>query len=442
MELRTERKSSSRDQSEGSRGRRAEEIDNAQNEPIASEETTTGRAPGIRSLPISTESPRPAGGGAGNEPRSSELGRTRARPTCGCRSGSGTGKDAKIDQQSKDDGGVGGRGVDGAVESTSFQFPTPELVGSVLAVREPLSVRRQTQLLPKFQPHRPQPDPLPRHQWLQQRRGASDDQDNQSECTVSEEKHLILLTRRLKQLVQLESLTIQWEGLSRRERKNLDRKQRLISSRFRVAEQVRRDSSFSLSMSPSGAGPGLGADAPPSEGRLGGSISDCSSTGGHQRTANHVTRKTVRISSGGILPPSDASISSSIDRPRPCAGVAGTKIEDAAAAKTTRGSGEVVWDGGVRVEAGSIGLSAGKSMSSDLESRAGQKAMPNGVTPRGERCPGGIGASRCKRGGGSGRMTWNVRDADVAGDLARRGRLGDSYLGIVGTRSLITSENR
>lgn len=187
MEHRTERKPSSRDQSEASRGRRAEEIDNAQNEPIASEETT-GRTPGIRSLPISTESPRPAGGGAGNKPRSStatELGRTRARPTCGCRSGSGTGKDAKIDQQSKGDGGVGGRGVDGAAESTSFQFPTPELVGSVLAVREPLSVRRQTQLLPKSQPHRQQPDPLPRHQWLQQRRGASDDQDDQSECAVS-----------------------------------------------------------------------------------------------------------------------------------------------------------------------------------------------------------------------------------------------------------------
>ncbi|CAN0021018.1 unnamed protein product [Ectocarpus sp. 12 AP-2014] len=444
MELRTERKLSSRDQSEVSRGRRAEEIDNAQNEPIASGETT-GRAPGIRSLPISTESPRPAGGGAGNEPRSStatELGRTRARRTCGCRSGSGTDKDAKLDKQSKDDGGVGGRGVDGAAESTSFQFPTPELVGSVLAVREPLRVRRQTQLLPKSQPHRPQPDPLPRHQSLQQRRSASDDQDDQSECTVSEEKHLILLTRRLKQLVQLESLTIQWEGLSWRERENLDRKQRLISSRFRVAEQVRRDSSFSLSMSPSWAGPGLGADAPPSGGRLGGSINDCSSTGSHQLTANHVTSKTVRISNGGILPPSDASISSSIDRPRPCAGVAGTKIEDAAAAKTARGSGEVVWDGGVRVEAGSIGPPAGKSMSSDLENRAGQKVMPNGVTSRGERRPGEIGAGRCKRGGGSGRMTWNVRDADIASGLARRGRLGDSYLGIIGTRSLITSEDR
>ncbi|CAM9597476.1 unnamed protein product [Ectocarpus sp. 4 AP-2014] len=444
MERRSERRSSSRGQSEVSRGRRAEKIDNAQNEPIASEETT-GRTPGIRSLPISTEAPRPAGGGAGNEPRSStatKLGRTRARPTCSCRSGSGTGKDAKIDQQSKDDGGVGGREVDGAAESTSFQFPTPELVGSDLAVREPLSVRRQTQLLPKSQPHRQQPDPFPRHQWLQQRRGASDDQDDQSECTVSEEKHLILLTRRLKQLVQLESLTIQWEGLSRRERENLDRKQWQISSRLGVAERVRRDSSFSLSASPSCTGPGSGADAPPSGGRLGGSISDCSTTGGHQLTAKHVTSKTVSNSSGGILPSSDASIFSSIDRPRPCAGVAGTKIEDAAAAETDRGSGEVVWDGGVRVEAGSIELSAGKSISSYLESRAGQKAMPNGVTPRGERRPGGIGGSRWKRGGGSGRITWNVRDADIASGLARRGRLGDWYLGIVGTRSLITSEDR
>lgn len=185
----------------------------------------------------------------------------------------------------------------------------------------------------------------------------------------------------------------------------------------------------------------MGADAPPSGGRLGGSISDCSSTGGHQLTANHVPSKTVSNSSGGILLPSDASISSSIDRPRPCAGFAGTKIEDAAATETARGSGEVVWDGGVRVEAGSIGLSAGKSISSDLESRAGQKAMPNGVTPRGERRPGGIGGSRWKRGGGSGRMTWNVRHADIASGLARRGRLGDSSLGIVGTRSLITSED-
>lgn len=187
IELRTERNSSSRDQSEGCRGRRAEEADNAQNELIAREETT-GRTPGIRSLPKSTESPRPAGGGAGNEPRSStttKIGRALARPTCGCRNGSGTAKDAKVDQQSKDDGGVGRRGVDGAAESTSFQFSTPELVGSVLAVREPLSVRRQTQLLPESQPHRQQPDPLPRHQWLQQRRGASDDQDDQSECTVS-----------------------------------------------------------------------------------------------------------------------------------------------------------------------------------------------------------------------------------------------------------------
>lgn len=254
--------------------------------------------------------------------------------------------------------------------------------------------------------------------------------------------HRLVVTNYQRGLGTKKSLTIQWEGLSRREREKLDRKQRLISSRFRVAEQVRRDSSFSLSVAPSWAGPGLGADVPPSGGMLGGSISDCSVTGGHQLTANNATSKAASNSSGGILPPSDASISSSIDRPRPCAGVAGTKIEVTAAApaETARGSGEVVWDGGIRIEAGSIGLSAGgRSTPGDLESRAGQKAIPNGVTPRGERRRGG---SRWKRGGGGGRMTWNVRDADIASGLARRGRLGDSSLGIVGTRSLITSEDR
>lgn len=206
---------------------------------------------------------------------------------------------------------------------------------------------------------------------------------------------------------------------------------------------MRRDSSFSLSVAPSWAGSGLGAVAPPSGGRPGGSISDCSGTGGHQVTVNHSTSKAASNSIGGILPPSDASISSSIDCPRPCAGVAGTKVEVAAAAvaEAARGPGEVVWDGGVRIEAGSIGLSAGgRSTPGDLESWAGKKTMPNGVTPRGERRRGG---GRWKRGGGGGgRMTWNVRDADIASGLARRGRLGDSSLGIVGTRSLITSEDR
>lgn len=44
--------------------------------------------------------------------------------------------------------------------------------------------------------------------------------------------------------VYVQSLTIQWEKLPRRERERLDRKQRLINSRFRVTEQARQENSL------------------------------------------------------------------------------------------------------------------------------------------------------------------------------------------------------
>lgn len=120
-----------------------------------------------------------------------------------------------------------------------------------------------------------------------------------------------------------------------------------------------------------------------------------------------------------FLPPSDAAISSSIDRPQVGAEVAG--VESGVAAADIRGKE------GIRVEAGSVGVAAGKGTPDHL----------GGTTPRGERRRRGEGG-RGERGG----MACGVEDADIASGLARRGRLGGPSLGIVGIRSFITFEDQ
>lgn len=75
-----------------------------------------------------------------------------------------------------------------------FQFATPELMSTVLAVRGTVGARRQqqqqqqrSQVLPESRPNHQQTQPLSlvRQPPFQQRRNASEDQDDRSECTVS-----------------------------------------------------------------------------------------------------------------------------------------------------------------------------------------------------------------------------------------------------------------
>lgn len=73
---------------------------------------------------------------------------------------------------------------------TQFQFSTPDLVKTVLAVRGTVSARRQQQQQPQLLAgplsHHQQTEPLDRHPSFQQRRTAStEDQDDRSECTAS-----------------------------------------------------------------------------------------------------------------------------------------------------------------------------------------------------------------------------------------------------------------
>ena len=73
--------------------------------------------------------------------------------------------------------------------SSPFQFSTPDLLKTVLAVRGTVSARRQQQQQPQLlagsPPHHQQADSLDRQPSFQQRRAANEDQDDRSECTVS-----------------------------------------------------------------------------------------------------------------------------------------------------------------------------------------------------------------------------------------------------------------
>lgn len=216
-----------------------------------------------------------------------------------------------------------------------------------------------------------------------------------------------------------QSLTIQWERLPRREREKLDRQQHLIGSRFRVTEQLRRDSSFDMCVvSSSAEGASFGAPAVQSAGG-GGSASYGADNSRHQ---------------GVFLPPSDAAISSSIDRPQAGAEVAG--VEGGVAATAAAAAADMRGKEGFRVEAGSVGVGAGNVAPDQPVSRTA-KAVLGGATPRGER--------RRRREGGRGKrggVACGVQDADIASGLARRGRLGDPSFSIVGIRSSITLEDQ
>ena len=98
--------------------------------------------------------------------------------------------------------------------------------------------------------------------------------------------------------------------MPRREQEKLDRQQRLLTSRFRLAEQVRCDSGVSLSTVPPVSGPAMTATAinhsPTARAATGVSVS-------HRTTPS--TGGNGRIDASDILPPSDASISRSVDLP-------------------------------------------------------------------------------------------------------------------------------
>ncbi|CAM9762884.1 unnamed protein product, partial [Hapterophycus canaliculatus] len=326
----------------------------------------------------------------------------------------------------------------------AIQFSTGELDGGALAAREPVSVRRQSQLLGECQPLRRQPETCIQRQSLQQRPSASDNQDNESECTLSKEKLLTLLTRRLKQLVQLESITIQWERLPRREREKLDRQQHLISSRFRVTEQARRHNSFSLCTDPYAGRFHVGPENPNSQARErkglnGGSINN------HQSTTNTPLGSYKSISNCVVMPPSDAAISSSIDRPQSGPGITGCGVdagtELAADVAMEKGLRDGLWTSHCKIEACSCMVEVGNG--APLCSISGiDNALRNIATPRDNRRRAGRG--RGKRGGGDigGGLVCDVRDADIASGLGQRGRLGDPTFGVVGTRSNLLSANQ
>lgn len=231
-----------------------------------------------------------------------------------------------------------------------------------------------------------------------------------------------------------QSITIQWERLPRKEREKLDRQQHLISSRFRVTEQVRRESSFSLSVVPS---PGVYSRIGPS----GDSGSGNDGGGGSSNSHHHPTTAVGdHNSDGSMLPPSDAAISSSIDRPQSGGNHAAGAGTDVVADPDTRGSSnDELAERVVKVEAGSLGAAAGNGTSRYPVAKVGgpMHVMETPWAQRRRRGAGGTG----KRGSSSG-VRCGVPDADIASGLARRGRLGDSSLGIIGRRTSILSEDQ
>ena len=253
-----------------------------------------------------------------------------------------------------------------------------------------------------------------------------------------------------------QSLTIQWEGLPRRERERLDRQQHQISSRFRVAEQMRRDSGFSLSVVPSMDGTSLRP------------VTTYSGRNGSIGNGDSDTRCPATdsvINNGTILPPSDATISSSIDRPRSGAivtdaGAGGdtaalstgrTHVDIVTAVTTgisagcgnTRGGRRVargghgddkilhiptdrarLWGGDTRVDDRSVGVAAGKSTPCHVFASAG-KALKSVV----------MSSSETRRGKACG-----VADAGIANGLSRSGRPKGPSFGVVGIGGSITFE--
>lgn len=114
-----------------------------------------------------------------------------------------------------------------------------------------------------------------------------------------------------------QSLTIQWERLPRREREKLDRRQNLISSRFRIIEQARRDSSIPLFVaSAPGSEPIFVRDRSLDDNGDGGDGGDSGGGGGG---GDSIPSAPARTSNGCSLPPSDAAASSNFDTPSPAA---------------------------------------------------------------------------------------------------------------------------
>ncbi|CAM9953286.1 unnamed protein product [Scytosiphon promiscuus] len=321
----------------------------------------------------------------------------------------------------------------------AIKRPTPEFTGNALEASEAVGVHGHSQLLGGFQTPRYRAEACLPTQSLQQRACASEDRDDRSECTVSEEKLLTLLTRRLKQLVQLESITIQWERLPRREREKLDRQQHMVSSRFRAMERARQESSFPLCMDshkgrfdagPDDLNPQIRGEKGTSDGN---SISD--------KSTKNLSLGSHRSISCIVMPPSDAAISSSIDRPRsgPVAtgAGAGAGIGVAADIATAHGFKDGLWPSH-RAKAGPCGVDSGNGTSRSSISGA-DKSFQSIATPRAERRRAGREGGNRGRGGSGGELACDVRDTDIPRGLARRGRIGDPTLGIVGTRSTITS---
>lgn len=241
-----------------------------------------------------------------------------------------------------------------------------------------------------------------------------------------------------------QSITIQWERLPRREREKLDRQQHLISSRFRVTERARRDSSFSLCTDPYTGRFDAGSANLNPQGICGGPMNSCSSDS-RQSATNVSLAGNKSISNYVVMPPSDAAISSSIDRPQSGAGNAATGVACgtgvAADIGMTKCFKNRLWTSHPQAEAGSCGVEMGNGTPRCSKSGT-ENSLHSFVTPRGERRRRGRGRLK-QGGGGSDRgLVCDVRDADIASGLARRGRLGDPALGIVGKRSTIASVNQ
>lgn len=164
-----------------------------------------------------------------------------------------------------------------------------------------------------------------------------------------------------------------------------------------------------------------------------------------QPTTNVALSSCKGISDCVVMPPSDAAISSSIDRPKSGPGVngagavAGTEV--AAYVATDKGFKSGLWTSHRKVEVCSRGVEVGDA--APRCSMSGTDTPLHSIaTPRSERKWKGRGTG--KRGGGDrkGGLAYDVRDAGITSDLARRARPGDPVLGIVGTRTADTSVNR
>lgn len=212
-------------------------------------------------------------------------------------------------------------------------------------------------------------------------------------------------------------MTIQWERLPRREQEKLDRQQRIVSSRFRVAELARRDCSSSVSVV---SAPGWASVYTRSD-RGGGGADGGSHGSSDPATPSNSTSGLT--GDGRILPPSDEAISSSIDLPSSSSGGEG---DDGAQRLAKRAIGGDLGDAATVVRGRGINRQP-------INSIQGSSIITPQDRQRRRSAGGGV-----KRGGGG---SCGVRDADVAIDsgIAQRGQLGDSSLVVVGIGSSITS---